>query len=96
MIIDEIIETHKARKDWDKLSLAEKWESGYNRPIMDFRYVKNEAELFEFDDIYNAIHIFPSGIIQNDGDDLRAALHRYVDDGNYNPAVHSMVDALEL
>lgn len=96
MIIDEIIDTYKARKEWDKLSYAEKWSTGYDRPIMDFKYVKNEAKLFEFNDIYNAIHILPSGIIVNDGAELRKALHNYVDEQGYAPAVHDMVETLEL
>lgn len=96
MIIDEILDNYHARESWDKMSWTEKMACNYDRPIMDFRYIRDEAVMFGYDDIANAIHILPSGIIVNDGDELRAALHRYVDEGGYNPTIHVMVDKVEL
>lgn len=96
MIIDEIIDTHLATEEWDVMSWEEKSAIDFRRPHVDYAYIKGEAELFGMEDIAKAIHIAPNGLQWADVDDLRQALHSYVERNGYARSVHAMVDELEL
>lgn len=96
MIIDEIIDTHIAREEWDMMSWEEKNMVNFERPHVDYSYIKEQAKFWGYDDIARAIHIAPNGLQWADVDELREALHNYVTEGGYAASVHAMVDGLEL
>lgn len=81
MIIDQLLDYRDDMKEWNKLEWYEKLQ--VQRPKLDLKYIEDEAEVFEFDYLYNASKMYDF--------ELHKALVRYCKENGYREELAEVV-----